>query len=226
MLGSGGLRFEDSFLVGIRKEDWLGENCVLSSWRPSIIPSMILLQQRPPAVSFLLNRTDTMTELSASHETDPCLAQPSFSPERFALFLPIFLTMTVGSGVLFVYLAERPFGIQIAAMVCYTSAIVLYTFSANRGLPRYLFGCPLVRAQFPRLVQRHIVFLPVLITILTAAFQLRPQLPASWLIASGERNSMPPFTIVLFILSALLAFVQILTNRSLLDRAHRDVETP
>lgn len=167
-----------------------------------------------------------MTELSGFYKTDPCLAKPSFSLERFALFLPIFLTMTVGSVTLFIYLAEQSLGIQFAAMVCYTSAIVLYTFSANRGLPRYLFGCPLVRAQLPRLVQRHIVFLAVLFTILTVALQFRPQLPASWLIASGERKSMPPFSVVLFVLSALLGLVQILTNRSLLDRAHSNVERP
>lgn len=34
------------------------------------------------------------------------------------------------------------------------------------------------------------------------------------------------FTIVLFILTALLALAQILTNRSLLDRAHNDAEKP
>jgi hypothetical protein len=68
------------------------------------------------------------------------------------LFLPVFLTMTLGSAVLFIYLPELPFGIQAAGMVCYTSAVVLYTFSANRGLPRYLFACPVVRAQLPRLV--------------------------------------------------------------------------
>jgi hypothetical protein len=106
------------------------------------------------------------------------------------LFLPVFLTMTLGSAVLFIYLPELPFGIQAAGMVCYTSAVVLYTFSANRRLPRYLFGCPVVRAQLPRLVLRHMAFLAVLFVLLTFALQIRPFLPAPWLVASGERRSI------------------------------------
>jgi hypothetical protein len=134
--------------------------------------------------------------------------------------------MTLGSAVLFIYLPELPFRIQAAGMVCYTSAVVLYTFSANRGLPRYLFGCPVVRAQLPRLVLRHMVFLAVLFVLLTFALQIRPFLPAPWLVANGERRSMPLFTFVLFVLSTLLALVHVLRNRSLLDRAHSDPEKP
>jgi hypothetical protein len=156
---------------------------------------------------------------------DPCLAHPSFSPERLALFLPVFLTMTAG-GVALDFVGDYRFGTQAAAMVCYASAIVLYTFSANRGLPRYLFRCPVVRAQLTRLAIRQMVFLAVLFVLLTIALQLRPHLPASWRVAGGGPKSLPPFTIALFMLSALLALVHILTNRSLLDRAHRDQEKP
>ena len=169
-----------------------------------------------------------MTELISSHEADvnapvdACLARPSFSAERFAVFLPIFLTMIFGSGVLFICLADYQFGIQAAAIVFYTCAIVLYTFSANRGLPRYLFNCPVVRAQLPRLVRRHLVFLAVLFVVLTVALQLRSDLPASWLVASKGRRSESPFNLALFAFSALIALIQITTNRSVLARVHRD----
>jgi hypothetical protein len=69
-------------------------------------------------------------------------------------------------------------------------------------------------------------FLAVLFVLLTVALQLRPHLPASWLIASGGKRSLPTLTIVLFILSACLALVQILTNRSLLDRVHAEHHAP
>lgn len=130
--------------------------------------------------------------------------------------------MTVGSGVLFIYFYKFPFGIQAGAMVFYTSAIVLYTFSANRGLPRYLFNCPIVRAQLPRLVVRHAVFLAVLMGVLTVTLHLRQHLPSSWLVVSNGRKSDSPFTVALFVFSGLLAFIQLITNRSLLDRAHRE----
>jgi hypothetical protein len=160
-----------------------------------------------------------------SASLDRCLAHPSFSVERFLLFASIFLTMTLGSGLLFIFLSDHPFGIYFAALVCYTSAVVLYTFSANRGHPRYLFRCPLVQSQIPYLVRRHMVFLAVLFVLLAVAFQFRPHLPTSWLIASGGNRSMPPLTIILFILSACLALAQILTNRSTLDRVHLEHNT-
>ena len=138
------------------------------------------------------------------------------------LFLPVFLAMTVGSGLLFIFLAGSPFGIQSAALVCYTSAVVLYTFSANRGLPRYMFGCPIVRAQLPRLAERHMAFASFLLVLLTVALHLRQHLPGWWLVASGAPKSLPPLTIALFVLSACLALTQILTNRSVLERAHRE----
>ncbi len=160
------------------------------------------------------------SSISSSTPVDPCLAPPSFSFERFMLFLPIFLTMTVGGGLLFILLADSPLGVQLASLVSYTSAIVLYTFSANRGMPRYLFSCPIVKRQLPLLAKRHLAFVCVLLVLLTAALQLRPHLPVWWLIASGRSKSMPPFTIALFVVCASLALAQILTNRSILQRAH------
>lgn len=157
---------------------------------------------------------------------DPCLVPPIFSLERFFVFTLIFLVMTVGSVALFLYLGDDPFGIQIAAVVCYTSAIILYTFSANRGLPRYLFRCAIVQSQLPRIARRHLIFVAVLFVVLTAALQLRPHMPPSWLVARGARRNPPPLTTVLLILFVCLALVQILTNRALLNRAHLQPSAP
>jgi hypothetical protein len=162
----------------------------------------------------------TPSQPKTSVTLDACLAPPAFSPERFLFFTLIFLIMTIGSLALFLYLGDDPFGVQIAAIVCYTSAVVLYTFSANRGTPRYLFRCPIVQTQLPRIARRHLIFVAVVFVLLTGALHLRPYMPPSWLIASGARNSMPPFAAVLIVLSACLALAQTLTNRSLLNRAH------
>lgn len=156
---------------------------------------------------------------------DPCLAPPTFSLERFLLFTLIFLIMLPGSIALFLSLGD-PYGIQIAAVVGYTAAIVLYTFSANRGTPRYLFRCPVVQNQLPRLALRHLQFAGVLFVLLTAALQLRPLMPPSWLLDSGARKSMPPLATVLLILSVCLGAAEVLTNRSLLNRAHLRTSPP
>jgi hypothetical protein len=165
--------------------------------------------------------SDMTTSQSAGFVTvDPCLAAPTFSFERFLLFTLIFLIMLPGSVALFLFLGNDPYGIQIAAVVGYTAAIALYTFSLNRGMPRYLFRCLVVQSQLPRIALRHLMFVAVLFVLLTAALQSRPLMPPSWLVASGARKSMPPLTTALLILTGCLALTEILTNRSLLKRAH------
>lgn len=158
-----------------------------------------------------------------SKPVDLCLVQPSFSGERFMIFLAVFLTMIAGSALpLFLLADDSPFRIELAALVGYTSAVLLYTFSANRGLPRYMFSCPIVRAQLPRLAKRHIAFVSFLLVLLTAALHLRHHLSPWWLVASGAPKSVPPIVDALLVLSGILALTQILTNRSILARAHSE----
>ena len=151
---------------------------------------------------------------------DACSAPPSFSDARFALFTLVFLIM-MGSGVLyFAVLADRPYGIQLASQVAYTAAVILYTFSRNNnGMQRYLFRCPFVRPQLPRLAYRHIGFLAVLFVLQTGALQVRPRLSPSWFVATGWKDTTR-FELTLDILCAALALTEIATNRSFLNRAH------
>lgn len=112
----------------------------------------------------------------------------------------------------------RPYGPQLASVVPYTVFVVLGTFSAQKGQQSYFFECSTVHRQLPRLAQRHIGFLVALLVIETVAFQLRPHLLASWIVASGRNGSA--FAMSLFILCIGLASAQVWINRSLLERAH------
>jgi len=150
-------------------------------------------------------------------QPDACSAASSFSLPRFVLFTLVFLIM-VGS-VLFALLVDLPYGIQLASLVGYTGAVILYTFSANRGNQRYLFRCPFVRPQLPRLGVRHMGFLAVLFVLQTEALRLRPRLSPSWFVASGWRGTTR-FELALEIICAALALIEIATNRSFLNRAH------
>ncbi len=132
--------------------------------------------------------------------------------------------MIPGSIVLFILLAGHPYGIQFASIVVYSAAVVLYTFSKYRGTSqRYLFSCPIVRGQLYRLTLRHFEFLIALFAVETAALQLRPKMPAWWLIAHGKNT--PPFHWAFFTLCGSLLLMQVLTNRSSLKRAHLDRST-
>jgi len=154
-------------------------------------------------------------------QSDPCLDTPIFSTERFMLFLPFFLMMFVGVFFSFIYFDNSLVGVLFGAVASYTSAVILYTFSANRGLPRYLFQCPVVQGIFPQLLKRHVVFIFALLFILMAALKTRSYLPASMVTVSGDSHDDPPFIIVLFIILGILVLCQILSNRSLLERAHK-----
>jgi hypothetical protein len=137
--------------------------------------------------------------------------------DRPALFLPIILVIFVTFGVLLA-LASLPYGIQFGSLIPYTAYIVLGTFSAQRGQQPYFFECPIVRQTVPSLVRRHVGFLIAIVVLETVALHLTRYMPASWLIAKGRDGS--PFATTLCILCLCLGLVQILTNRSLIKRAH------
>jgi hypothetical protein len=95
--------------------------------------------------------------------TDPCTKTSAFSWSRSILFTFVFLTFIPGGMILLFFLSDRPYGVQAASMVSYTAAVILYTFSANRGMQRFLFRCPFVRRQLPVLAWRHAYFLVALL---------------------------------------------------------------
>jgi hypothetical protein len=160
----------------------------------------------------------TLSKMCDEHSTsDPCFAKYS-SLDRIELFGPILLLIIPGSFFLFILLEGLRYGVQLASLIIYPSAVILITFSAQRGQQRYLFTCPVVQSLLPRLVRRHVWFLLALVLIETVAMSVRSHLPVSWLIATGK--GMSPFTMVLCSACVILGFTQILTNRSLLHRAH------
>jgi Ca2+/Na+ antiporter len=155
--------------------------------------------------------------------SDPCQGR-SFSFARFVLMAALFLCMTVGSLPLFFLLMKRPYGLQAASMIVYTIFAVFFTFArtgtrTGKDLPPYMFTCPAVQPQFPRLLGRHLGFVVVLFALQTAALAARPNLPDWWNV--GDRKGVTPFDLALILLCFGLGYAQVFTNRSLLDRAHR-----
>jgi len=168
-------------------------------------------------------RTGVVAFDQASAWKDPCLTRDYISFPRLVVFALLFLTF-IGGGIFLALLEYRPYGIQCASTVMYTAAVALYTFSRNRnGNQPFLLSCPVVRSQLPQLIRRHLSCLAVLFIVQTEALKLRPSLPINWITPSSKDAS--PFSISLGIFCLVLAIVQILTNRSLLDRAHLSAQT-
>jgi hypothetical protein len=156
--------------------------------------------------------------------SDPCRDR-SFSFRRFVLMAALFLCMTVGTLPLFFLLMKRPYGMQAASAIVYTIFVVFFTFArtgsrTGKDLPPYMFTCPAVQPQLSRLLGRHLGFLVVLFALQTAALRTRPNLPEWWNIA--DRKGTTPFDLALILLCFCLGYAQVFTNRSFLDRAHRE----
>jgi hypothetical protein len=158
--------------------------------------------------------------------SDPC-RRVHFALARFVVMAALFLCMTVGSLPLFVVLTDRPYGIQGASAIAYTLFAVFFTFGAWRRFRPYRFTCPAVWTQVPSLLWRHLGFLVALFALQSVALAVRPNLPDWWNTASGHgrRGDMPPFVFTLMLLCLGLGYAQVFTNRSLIDRAHREFKT-
>jgi hypothetical protein len=156
--------------------------------------------------------------------SDPC-RDLSLSNPRFIILTMIFLCMIVGSVPLLLLFASRPWGLQEASIITYTLFEVFLTFArtGTRGgpdLPPYKFTCPAVKPQILCLLWRHLGFLFALFALQTAMLAARPHLPDWWNVKDSRGGT--PFDIALMLLCFGLAWTQVLTNRSLLNRAHRE----
>jgi hypothetical protein len=155
--------------------------------------------------------------------SDPC--RHKSSGPRLLLMSAIFLCMTVGSMLLFVLLRGTTFGLRVALPVSYTLFVLFFTFATtgSRGggnVPGYKFTCPAVESQILRLLWRHLICLVALFVLETAAPAVHPHLPDWWNIQ--DKKGSTPFEIAVLILGIGLSITHILTNKSLLNRAHRE----
>lgn len=109
----------------------------------------------------------------------------------------IFLSGIVGSLAIFLILTKRPYALQEASIIPYTLLVVFFSFARTGSLSGpdlhpFMFSCPAVRPQTPRLLWRHLGFLVALFALQTIALAWRPNLPDRWNI---ERNRGSPLVL-------------------------------
>ena len=80
-------------------------------------------------------------------------------------------------------------------------------------------SCPTVRRELPRLALRHAAFLIALFVLQATALGFRSHLSTYWLTPNG-RGHTSPFAGLLLFLCLGIGLTEIITNRSLLDKAH------
>ena len=150
---------------------------------------------------------------------DPCRAEDTSSAPRAFAFVALFVIM-FGSAV-FVFLSTSTFDILFAGAIGYTACVMIYGFARNKsGIPPYLFTCPVVTNQYPRLLRRHAAFLTLLLACLIVALRIKPH-PSEWMKESRQSDTIPFYFFIALPIAAL-ALVEIMTNRAVLERAHND----
>jgi hypothetical protein len=131
----------------------------------------------------------------------------------FGILLEMFVAL-----LSFIFLAGRPFGIQIATLITYTGAVIYLVFCRTRYFDRgYSLREKAVQRQIPRLLSIHSAFLVLIFMIITFAYALRPYLPGYWFTEHGRNPSL--FVGLLALICLLINMTQILISRRILSRS-------
>ncbi len=146
---------------------------------------------------------------------DACRPETGTSGERTLAFVLLFIVMFgCGGNAIF---SDSYFVRLLAAALAYTAMVMIYGFARNKGdVPRYLFTCPVVVSQYSRLLRRHAIFLAVETAFLAVALRFFP-LPPNGASRTDDGNYF-----LVAIPLGVLAIVEIMTNRGVLERAHTE----
>jgi hypothetical protein len=146
---------------------------------------------------------------------DPCRGGGGTSDERTFAFVLLFIVFFGCGGIAMI--SDSYFVRMLAAALAYTACVMIYGFARNKnGVPRYLFTCPVVVSQYPRLAKRHAVFLVVETAFLAIALRYFPLPPV------GASRAEDGNDLLVAIPLGVLALVEIFMNRGVLERAHNE----
>jgi hypothetical protein len=147
---------------------------------------------------------------------------PQVSP---AMTLGIFAAYLVGAfgGIcIFIVLADRAFGIQIASAIMYTYFAFWYVFFPTRGLlEKYSLHDKRVQRRIPLLLAIHSAFLILIFVGETAWFSMKPQLPSYWFTEHGKPVG-PLYVFVVIGSVTVFFFAEVLISRRILSQSLRD----
>jgi hypothetical protein len=157
--------------------------------------------------------SDTMFEQLDNHEKAPQVS--------LATTLGIFAAYLVGAfgGIcIFIVLARRAFGIQIASAITYTYFEFWYVFFPTRGLlQQYSLHDKMVQRRIPLLLAIHSAFLMLIFVGETVWFSMKPQLLSYWFTEHGK--PVGPLYVFVVIGSVTVAFfIEVLISRRILSR--------
>jgi hypothetical protein len=92
--------------------------------------------------------------------------------------------------LLYVFLADKRFGSQIATLITYSICVLIFVFFRWKGLNKaYSLRDEAVRRQIPRLLAIHAAFMVLVSSMLALASDVRPSFPSGWLTEDARHHS-------------------------------------
>jgi hypothetical protein len=116
-----------------------------------------------------------------------------------------------------ILIADKPFGLQITALIGYTGFVFFQLFCDSRAFKGYGLRLTAVRQKIPTLLAIHAVFLLVVFIALTAALSVRPHVLSSWHITNGKRGNS--FDTLLIMVGVTICMGRTLISRKILSRS-------
>ena len=132
--------------------------------------------------------------------------------------LAAYMVGAFGGLCIFIFLGERPFGVQIATAIVYTYFAFWYVFFPTRGLlEQYSLRNKTVQQRIPLLLAIHCAFLILVFLGETIWFSMKPHLPSYWFTEHGKRGGPLYVSVVIGSVTAAF-FTQVLVSRRILSR--------
>lgn len=145
---------------------------------------------------------------------------PVTGTEALGVYVLVLL-LAFGSLFLFLFLGDRPYGIQWATIVSYSGIIFIWTLFRTKGVrTKHSLSAPYVLEELPRLLVIHLAYLLVVFFLETKALDVRSSMSRWWLTSLG-RKGMPPFDFAVMLSGMALAISQIVLSRRILGRAKK-----
>lgn len=144
---------------------------------------------------------------------------PQVSTGMKSGILVAYLVGAFGGLLLFIFLGNRPFGVQIATAITYTYFAFWFVFFPTRGmLKKYSLRNEKVKKQIPLLMAIHCAFLVLLLIGQIKWFAMKSYLPSYWFTEYGK-NRDTLYELVIIGAPVLIFFAQVFISRAILSHS-------
>lgn len=138
--------------------------------------------------------------------------------EQFLTWLGL-VTGSTAIFFLWIFLRNKPFGLQITALVGYSGLTFFQVFCDSRAFKGYSLRLPAVRRKLPDLLVVHLGFLLLVFVVFTSALSVRPHLSPAWNFHDPKHPDETWLDVLLIFAAPVVCMGETYTCRGILRRS-------